>query len=80
MEIERRLSKFPVPDSEQKLWELDQQVNAYGVRVDQQLIQSALQLSETVSRQLMDEAVRISGLNNPNSVSQLTAWPTGRTG
>jgi DNA polymerase len=36
MEIERRLSVFPVPEQEQKLWELDQRINAYGVKVDRE--------------------------------------------
>jgi DNA polymerase len=80
MEIERRLSGFPVPDQEQKLWELDQQINAYGVAVDRELIAGALYCSEVVTKELMDEAVKLSGLDNPKSVKQLTKWLEEETG
>lgn len=80
MEIENRLSAFPVPEHEQRLWELDQQINAYGVAVDLQLVDSALRVSEVVTRDLMDEAYKISGLANPKSVKQLSKWLTEETG
>lgn len=80
MEIENRLSTFPLPEHEQLLWELDQQINAYGVAIDVRLMNSALNVSEEVTRNLMDEAFRISGLSNPKSVQQLSKWLTDETG
>lgn len=74
MEVERRLSNFPVPDQEQKLWELDQQINVNGVEIDMDLVQGALQISDVSTTELTDEAVKITGLNNPNSTAQLTKW------
>ena len=76
MEIERRLSAFPVPAAEQTLWELDQRINAYGVAVDQELIAGALYCDEVITNELMTEAVQLSGLDNPKSVQQLTKWLT----
>ncbi|MHB1152079.1 MAG: DNA polymerase [Eubacteriales bacterium] len=80
MEIERRLSFFPVPVGEQKLWELDQKINAFGVGVDLDLIDGALTISDIINDELMKEAVKISGLENPKSVKQLTEWLTEETG
>lgn len=80
MEIERRLSNFPVPDQEQTLWELDQRINAYGVAVDLGLIEGALHCDEIVSGELMAEAIQLSGLDNPKSVKQLSKWLTDETG
>jgi DNA polymerase bacteriophage-type len=80
MEIERRLSSFPVPDQEQKLWELDQRINAYGVKVDRELIEGALYCSEQITNVLMQEATQLSGLENPKSVKQLTKWLEEETG
>lgn len=80
MEIERRLSSFPVPDQEQKLWWTDQYINSYGVAVDQGLIDAALQIDEIITGELMTEAIKISGLENPKSVKQLSAWLTEETG
>ncbi|TZE81986.1 DNA polymerase [Calorimonas adulescens] len=73
-EIEHRLSAFPVPEQEQKLWRLDQQINNYGVMVDQDLIEGALYCSEKITDELMNEAIKISGLDNPKSVQQLSQW------
>ncbi|MEW6663041.1 MAG: DNA polymerase [Bacillota bacterium] len=80
MEIEQRLSGFPVPEQEQRLWELDQQINADGVTIDLELIDGALHCDEIVTGELMAEAVRLSGLDNPKSVKQLSEWLTEETG
>lgn len=80
MEIQRRLSAFPVPEAEQRLWELDQRINAYGVAVDRELVAGALHCDRVATDELMREAVQISGLDNPKSVQQLSKWLTEETG
>lgn len=80
MEIERRLSVFPVPDFIQKQWETDLLINARGVAVDMDFCEGALELGETIRAQLTDEAVQLSGLQNPNSVKQLARWLSAETG
>jgi DNA polymerase len=80
MEIERRLEAFQVPEAEQKLWELDQRINAYGVKVDRQLINGALCCSEQINEELTQEAIKLSGLQNPKSLKQLTKWLQEETG
>ena len=80
MEIERRLSVFPVPDFVQKQWETDLLINARGVAVDMDFCEGAMELGETIRAQLTDEAVQLSGLDNPNSVKQLANWLSAETG
>ena len=80
MEIERRLSAFPVPDFVQKQWETDLLINDRGVAVDMDFVHGALAMGETVRSTLTDEAVTISGLFNPNSVKQLAKWLEQETG
>ena len=80
MEIERRLSAFPVPDAVQKQWETDIIINARGVAVDMDFCHGALALGKVVKDTLTDEAVQISGLRNPNSIKQLSAWLSDETG
>ena len=80
MEIERRLSGFPVPDAVQAQWELDQVINLRGVGVDTELVAGALEVDGTVRAQYVQEAAALSGLNNPNSVAQLTRWLQEETG
>lgn len=74
MEIEKRLSAFPVPDWLQKQWETDLIINRRGVSVDMEFVSGAIQMSEAVRAELMREASEISGLENPNSVTQLSGW------
>lgn len=80
MEIERRLSLITVPDWLQKQWETDLIINARGVTVDMDMVDGALEIGATVRERLTQEAVRISGLSNPNSVQQLSAWLEQETG
>ncbi|MEG0720901.1 MAG: DNA polymerase [Lachnospiraceae bacterium] len=73
-EILKRLNLFPMPKEEQKLWEMDIRMNAYGVRVDTDLIEGALYINSISANELTAEAVKITGLNNPNSSVQLLSW------
>ena len=79
MEIDRRLSAFPVPDALQKQWETDLLINSRGVRADVDLMRGALKIGDQVRSELVEEAKRISRLDNPNSVSQVLAWINAET-
>lgn len=72
--IQQKLSRFPVPYQEQKLWELDQLINANGVAIDMELVEGALHVDEAVTTELTKEAVQLTGLENPNSQAQLLEW------
>lgn len=73
-EILARLKQFPVPDAEEQQWQMDVLMNAYGVRVDTDLIDGALRIDGISTQKLTDEAVRLTGLANPNSAAQLVPW------
>ena len=75
-EILKRLSAFPVPEAEERLWQMDVRMNAFGVKVDTGLISGALAIDGISTRELTDEAVGITGLSNPNSTGQLLKWLT----
>lgn len=79
MEIDRRLSAFPVPAFVQKQWETDLMMNARGVAADMEMVSGALVIGATVKSQLMAEAHQLSGLDNPNSIKQLARWLTDAT-
>lgn len=74
MEIENRLSHFPVPELVQSQWVLDQIQNARGVAIDLDLIDGALYCDNIASIYAVAEAQEITGLDNPNSVAQLKKW------
>ena len=79
-EIDRRLSNFPVPDEVQKQWQTDLLINARGVAVDMGMVRGALDIAAGNTSSLMQEAVGITGLENPNSVKQLANWLEKETG
>ena len=76
-EILRRLDTFPVPEDEEKLWQMDIRMNAFGVKVDCDLIHGALSLDEKSRILLENEARELTGLDNPNSTPQLLKWLHG---
>lgn len=72
--ILNKLSGFPVPDDMQEQWRLDMRLNAYGVKLDRELIDGALYCNDVITDELMNEAIELTGLENPKSVSQLKKW------
>lgn len=72
--ILRRLDQYPVPAEEERLWQMDVKMNAFGVRVDEELTDGALYIDEVSRQTLMEEAMGITGIDNPNSTVQLMEW------
>lgn len=79
MSVENRLAAFFVPADVQKQWELDMRINAYGVRLDMELVAGAISCYEEINAKLMAEAVKLTGLENPKSVAQLKKWLESET-
>lgn len=73
-EIRRQLDRFPIPDHEWELWALDQEINDRGVRLDPELVRRAIACDTQYGERLMQEARELTGLENPNSVTQLKEW------
>lgn len=73
-EIAHKLERFPVPEHEWRLWALDQRINDRGVRLDPVLVWQAITCDEQYEARLVAEAREITGLDNPNSLTQLKAW------
>ncbi len=73
-QIRNKLAKFPIPDREQKLYCMDQRINDRGIMVDQELIGHAVACDLLYKETVTKKAYEISGLENPNSISQLKDW------
>ena len=73
-EILKRLSLFPVPEEEEKLWQMDVMMNAFGVRVDGGLVDGALSVNAVSREALYAEAAGLTSLANPDSRTQLLGW------
>ena len=72
--IRKKLEKFwPIP-SERQLWALDQRINDNGVLLDNAVIDGALQIDTEMKYQLTNEVIKLTGVENPNSLPQITGW------
>ena len=78
MAIDKQLEDFPVPDFVQKQWETDLRINLRGVAADMSMVHGALEIDAAERERLEQEAIRLTGLDNPNSVAQLREWLGGR--
>lgn len=72
--IKNRLKNFPLPDHEWEAWYLDQEINERGVMTDTELIEGGTYLADIVKTDLLAQIKKVTGLDNPNSVSQLLQW------
>ena len=74
MQIQERLSRFPVPDAIWEEYHLDQEINDRGIGVDMELVRQAIAI-DSRSRERLTAAMReLTELENPNSVQQMKQW------
>ena len=74
MAIKKKLSAFPMPQSEWENYWIDQNINDRGILIDEVLVDSAIKLDEILREENMDRAIGLTGLENPNSPLQLKEW------
>ena len=73
-QIRNKLRNYPIPESELELYCLDQKINDRGVLVDLELVSKAVECDLMYKQYLTARAYEITGLENPNSVSQVKDW------
>lgn len=73
-EIRDKLRKFPIPESEMTLYRLDQEINDRGIMVDRALVSHAVECDLRYKEETTRRAYELTGLANPNSVSQVRGW------
>ena len=74
MAIKKKLSAFPMPQSEWENYWVDQNINDRGILIDEVLVDSAIKFDEILREENMDRAIGLTGLENPNSPLQLKEW------
>ncbi|GMN96937.1 DNA polymerase [Blautia wexlerae] len=74
MSIQKRLSRFPVPDQIWDEYHLDQEINDRGILLDMEMVKNALAFDEKSKADLLSTMQSITLLDNPNSVQQLKSW------
>ncbi|WP_081659394.1 DNA polymerase [Sporomusa ovata] len=78
VEVERairtKIAKFPIRNTEQELYILDQRINDRGLLVDRELVKHAIECDRLHQTDTFSHARHLTGLENPNSVAQLKMW------
>ncbi len=74
MAIKKKLSAFPMPQSEWENYWVDQNINDRGILIDEVLVDSAIKFDGILREENMDRAIELTGLENPNSPLQLKEW------
>ena len=74
MAIKKKLSAFPMPQSEWENYWIDQNINDRGILIDEVLVDSAIKFDQILRDENMDRAIELTGLENPNSPLQLKEW------
>lgn len=79
-EIFHKLEKYEIPEIERKMYVLDQNINDRGILVDMELAKSAIDVDNTYTSMLVQHAQQLTGLENPNSPTQIRQWIEKKTG
>ncbi|MDT6926030.1 DNA polymerase, partial [Enterococcus faecalis] len=62
MAIANKLNRFPVPESEWKLYTLDQRINDRGAEIDHELATAAIDIMADLSEAGLNEMKALTGL------------------
>jgi DNA polymerase len=74
MSIQKRLTHYPVPDQVWEEYHIDQEINDRGIQLDMDVVNNAIAFDEKSRDSLMIQMQQLTGLENPNSVSQMKEW------
>lgn len=74
MQIQQKLSRFPVSDSVWEEYRQDQEINDRGIGVDMELVRQAIAMDERSKADLSSAMQELTNLENPNSVQQMKQW------
>ena len=72
--IYNMLRRWTPDATERRFWCLDQRINENGINTDPQLVRNAMSFDARYKAELTEKAVKLSGMENPNSVAQVKAW------
>ena len=65
---------------DEELYVEDQRINDRGVLINRTLVENAARFDDEYKAELMEEARRLTGMENPNSPAQIKQWIKERTG
>ncbi len=74
MSIQKKLTRFPVPDFIWNEYHLDQEINDRGIGLDMTLVEQAIAIDSISRKNITQQIQNLTDLDNPNSVAQMKGW------
>lgn len=74
MSVQKKLTRFPVPDFIWNEYHLDQEINDRGIGLDMTLVEQAIAIDSISRKSLTQRIQNLTDLDNPNSVAQMKGW------
>ena len=71
MEIQKRLKKYNLPDSEWENYYLDQIINDRGIMIDKDFVRAALICDEKYKKNVKSKLKNLTQIENPNSIVEM---------
>lgn len=78
MQIQQRLSRFPVPDFVWDEYHLSEEINDRGILIDRTMVENAIAIDNHIRSDLLEKMKVLTHLDNPNSNQQLHGWLRGK--
>ncbi len=72
--VDEKIDFSHVCDFEKPMYAIDLEINRRGMAVDIPLIEKIIAINDNFTKKLTAEVIGITGLQNPKSIQQLTAW------
>jgi DNA polymerase len=72
--VDDTILNFPVDEREWARWRDDLELNARGLQIDRQLVDSAISMNAIIQGRNLARLGELTGVSNPQSVSQLKDW------
>ena len=74
MAIQKKLDRYPVPDSIWAEYHLSEEINDRGIALDREMVEQAIALDAQSRDELSGEMQQLTQMENPNSVAQMKQW------
>lgn len=72
--IRKKVNRLQPAPFDEELYVADQEINDRGVLIDRVLVDAAARLDREYKARLLEEACKLTGMENPNSPVQLKRW------
>ena len=78
--ILKKVRRLEPAEFDERLYIADQRINDRGVMVDEVLVDNAARFDEAYKAELLEEARKLTGMDNPNSPAQIKEYIAAATG